>query len=184
MFEFVCKRDLNVMPFEATNEFCKMHVKTKHRFYILLNPICSNCYPFGSSADPIWGAFTRGGRCITESSCGVGGEGKKGRKGSEIDQNGSKMETKIGPKCARGVPRELRRNRSRIKASTPGKAHAPFRDNGGKGRPKGAFLEIPKIENGTEMAQWRQDRHRDPPKTVSWSYFEKNWKISGNSIGK
>ena len=132
-----------------------------------------NCYPFGSSADPIWGAFTRGGRCITESSCGVGGEGKKGRKGSEIDQNGSKMGAKIGSKCGRGVPGEPWRNGSRIKPSTPGKAHAPFRDNGGKGRPKGAFLEIPKIENGTKTARWRQDRHRDPLKVLSGRGSEK-----------
>jgi hypothetical protein len=32
---------------------------------------------------------------------------------------------------------------------------------GSKCHPKGAFLEIPKIENGTKTARWRQDRHRD-----------------------
>ena len=53
-----------------------------------------------------------------------------------------------------------------------------------KGSPKGAFLEIPNIENGTKTARWRQDRHRDPLKTVPGSGFEKTSKINENLIRK
>ena len=44
---------------------------------------------------------------------------------------------------------------------------------GGKGGPKGAFLEIPKIGNGTKIQLFSKDRHRDPLKTVPGSGFEK-----------
>ena len=44
---------------------------------------------------------------------------------------------------------------------------------GGKVGRRGGFLEIPNIENGTKTARWRQDRHRDPLKTVPGSGFEK-----------
>jgi hypothetical protein len=42
-----------------------------------------------------------------------------------------------------------------------------------KGGQKGAFLEIPKIENGTKIQLFSKDRHRDPLKTVPGSGFEK-----------
>jgi len=53
-----------------------------------------------------------------------------------------------------------------------------------KGSPKGAFLEIPKIENGTKTGRWRQDRHRDPLKTLSRSNFERIRNINENLMGK
>ena len=37
---------------------------------------------------------------------------------------------------------------------------------GGKGSPKGIFLEIPKIGNGTKIDQLRQDRRLDPLKML------------------
>jgi hypothetical protein len=42
-----------------------------------------------------------------------------------------------------------------------------------KDGPKGAFLEIPKIGNGTKIQIFSKDRSRDPLKTVSGSGFEK-----------
>ena len=46
---------------------------------------------------------------------------------------------------------------------------------GEKGCLKGDFLEIPKIENGTKIDQWRQDRHWE---TLSRSGFEKTLKVN------
>ena len=44
---------------------------------------------------------------------------------------------------------------------------------GGKGNPKGALLEMPKIENGTKIKLFSKDRHQDPLTTVPGSGFEK-----------
>ena len=49
---------------------------------------------------------------------------------------------------------------------------------------KCAFLEIPKIENGTKTARWRQDWHWDPLKTLPGSCFEQTWKINEILMGK
>jgi hypothetical protein len=53
-----------------------------------------------------------------------------------------------------------------------------------KGGQKGAFLEIPKIGNGTKIQLFGEDRDGDPLKTVPGSGFEKTWKTmkfgSGN----
>jgi hypothetical protein len=58
-----------------------------------------------------------------------------------------------------------------------GNSRKPLFDlSGGNNVPKGDFLEIPKIGTGTKIDQWRQDRHRDPLKTLSGSGFEKHEK--------
>ena len=44
---------------------------------------------------------------------------------------------------------------------------------GRKGRPKGAFLKIMKIGNGTKIQLFRKVRRWDPLKTVPRSGFEK-----------
>ena len=49
---------------------------------------------------------------------------------------------------------------------------------------KMCFLKIPKIENGTKTARWRQDRHRDPLKMVSGRGSGKTWKINEKQTGK
>ena len=55
---------------------------------------------------------------------------------------------------------------------------------GQKGRPKGAFLKIMKIGNGTQIQLFRKVRRWDPLKTVPRSGFEKTWKIDEKTIGK
>ena len=42
----------------------------------------------------------------------------------------------------------------------------------GRGCRKGAFLDIPKIENGTNIAQRREDQHEDPLKMFPGSSVE------------
>jgi hypothetical protein len=75
---------------------------------------------------------------------------------------------------------------SRVAARTPkpGKTHSKSRQFARTWPPKGAFLEIPKIGNGTKIDQWRQDRHWDPLKTLSGSGFVKTRKINEILIGK
>ena len=53
---------------------------------------------------------------------------------TEFDQQMSFTRARIVPKCARGVPRELWRNRSRTKCSTPGQFHAIFENLAPDGR--------------------------------------------------
>ena len=111
-----------------------------------------------------------------------------------MDQHGptwSQKDTKREPKAAKMKPKAptLRFYVEKIrqkaikkndvqKRSVPGRSPAfglmlLWSSFGGKGGPKGAFLEIPKIENGTKTAQWMQDQDHDPLKTISDSGFEK-----------
>ena len=46
------------------------------------------------------------------------------------------------------------------------------------------FWEIPKIENGTKIDQWKQTRHRDHQKTLCGGGFEKAWNINDILIGR
>ena len=54
---------------------------------------------------------------------------------------------------------------------------------GRKGNPKLVFLEIPKIENGTQIQPFSKDRHQGPLKTVPGSGFEKPMKTRSGMIG-
>ena len=58
---------------------------------------------------------------------------------------------------------------------------------GGNGDPKGAFLEIPKIENGIKTARWRQNLHWEPLKMLLWEdsdkYMKNQWKINQKRTG-
>ena len=55
---------------------------------------------------------------------------------------------------------------------------------GQKGRPKGAFLKIMKIGNGTQTQLFRKVRRWDPLKTIPRSGFEKTWKFNEKTIRK
>ena len=55
---------------------------------------------------------------------------------------------------------------------------------GQKGRPKGAFMKIMKIGNGTQIQLFRKVRRWDPLKTFPRSGFENTWKIYEKTIGK
>jgi hypothetical protein len=76
----------------------------------------------------------------------------------------------LGPFWVAGAPRREKRRQ------TYDEVFDHFVFYARKCRPKGAFLEITKIENGTNIDQWWQDRHRDPLKTVPGAVL-KNMKI-------
>jgi hypothetical protein len=105
------------------------------------------------------------------------------QKGAKSDQNGAK-----GTKSA---PKGNQRNKKKRCSEKVGPMMAPGRKGYGlgsllrrKSRPKGAFLEIPKIENGTKIQFVSKDRPRDPLKRDSGSGFEKTWKNNEISIEK
>ena len=70
------------------------------------------------------------------------------------------------------------------RTSRPGKQRGQIQFFEEKGRPKSAFLQIMKIENGTKIKLFIKVQHLVPQKTVQGSGFEQTGKFYENSIGK
>ena len=115
--------------------------------------------------------------------------GFRASKWSQMDQHGatwSEKDTKREPKATKMEPKapKVRQKATQKQKKT---MFRKGRSNDGsrtkkfgflsrfsrKCRPKGAFLEIPKIENGTKIQLFSKDRHRDPLKRDPGSGFEK-----------
>ena len=76
----------------------------------------------------------------------------------------------------------LRKSRVDSRTVRPGKARTFWDHFARKCWSNGRFLDFLKIGNGSKINPCRQDRHRDPLKTVPGSGFEKTWKNNEISI--
>jgi hypothetical protein len=98
-------------------------------------------------------------------------EPKGYQKGAKSCQNGAKG-TKSAPKGNKKKQKITMFTKGRFKERSGRKNSGFLSKFARKCRPNGAFLELPKIANGTKIQLFSKDRHRDPLKTVPGSGFE------------